>query len=173
MMKQIEELNAKLEDAEKRAQTNSIQKDIERIKRERKRAETRKVLDDEFADLRTQFAQARMETKGIHASGLAGLDPEGKLTPLILKMARNRVKAGVVEAEKVVDHVYEAIKEHIPEINRDDIKGLLAQHNLDRDPLPAIKTRLRKQEAELTRRFAEKDYSPPPPRKPVVYDREA
>ena len=37
------------------------------------------------------------------ASGLASLDPVGVLTPLILKMARNRVKRGVTKAEQVVD----------------------------------------------------------------------
>lgn len=173
MTRQIEELQTRLARAEADGLAKSIQKDIERVRRQIKRGETKQVLDDEFASLKTEFAQARIEAKGVQASGLAGLDPEGKLTPIILKMARNRVKAGVVKAEDVVDHVYIAVKEHIDNVSKDDIRELLAGHNLERDPLPAIKTRLGKQEKELTRRLEEKDYSAPPKRKPVVYDREA
>jgi len=173
MVEKIKALQTKLAKVQSEALNHSIQKDIERVRRQTKRSEKKKELDEEFAFLKTEFAQARMETKGVQASGLAGLDPEGKLTPIILKMARNRVKAGVIEAEKVVDHVYNAVKEHVEDITKEDIRALLAGHNLDRDPLPAIKTRLRRQEADLTRRIEEKDYSVPPPRKPVVYDREA
>jgi hypothetical protein len=173
MVSQVQELQTKLANAETRALSRSIQRDIERIRRQTRRGEKTQVLDDEFAFLKTEFAQARMEIKGVQASGLAGLDPEGKLTPIILKMARNRVKAGVVEAEAVVDHVYNAVREHVEDLKREDIRALLAGHNLDRDPLPAIKTRLRRQEADLTRRIEERDYTQPPPRKPVVYDREA
>ena len=173
MAKQIEELQTKLAKAEANALSKSIQKDIEKISRQRKRSESKQVLDDEFAFLKTEFAQARMESKGVQPSGLAGIDPEGKLTPIILKMARNRVKAGIVEAERVIDEVYSAVKEHVEGASKDDVRALLAGHDLERDPLPAIKTRLRKQEADLTRRIEEKDYSPPPKRKPVVYDREA
>lgn len=173
MVKQVDELQTKLAKVEADAQARSIQKDIERLRRQTRRGEKKQALDEEFSFLKTEFAQARMEVKGVQPSGLAGLDPEGKLTPIILKMARNRVKAGVVEAEAVIDHVYNAVREHVENVSRDDIKALLAGHNLDRDPLPAIKTRLRKQEADLTRRIAEKDYSEPPKRKPVVYDREA
>ncbi len=169
----ISELETKLVAAQKEAEAKAIQKDIERVKRQVKRGETKQVLDDEFAMLRSEFAQARIEIKSIHGSGLAGLDPEGKLTPIILKMARNRVKAGITEAAKVVDAVYAAAREHIEGISRDDVQALLAGHDLERDPLPAIKKRLRGQQADLTRRLEEKDYSQPPPRKPVVYDREA
>lgn len=173
MTKQIEELTTKLADSEKKVAENRLQKQIDRLARTRKREETFKVLDDEFAALKTQFAKAKLETRsGIQASGLASLDPEGVLTPLILKMARNRVKRGVTKAEQVVDEVYSAIKEHVEGVSKDDIKALLSQHDLERDPLPAIKTRLRGQEADLTRRLEEKDFSPIPRRK-TIYDKEA
>lgn len=172
-VKRVEELEAKLAKAEADALAKSIQKDIDRVRRQIKRGETKEVLDQEFVLLKTEFAQARMEAKGVQAAGLAGIDPEGKLTPIILKMARNRVKAGVVKAEDVVDHVYTAVREHVEGVSQDDIREILAGHNLDRDPLPAIKTRLRKREADLTRRLEERDFTPPPKRPKVVYDREA
>jgi hypothetical protein len=136
MTKRVAELEGKLQKVEVDALTKTIQKDIERLRRQSKRSETRQAIDEEFADLRTQFAQARIEAKSVQASGLAGIDPEGKLTPIILKMARNRVKAGVVEAERVIDDVYSAVKEHVADVTKDDIRRLLATQSLEADEAP-------------------------------------
>lgn len=168
----ISELETKLAEAEKAAEAKTIQKDIERVRRQIKRGETKQVLDDEFAALRSQFAQARAEVKNVQPAGLAGLDPEGTLTPLILKMARNRVRAGTVKVEEVIDQIHGAIVGHV-DVSRDEIRTLLSGHNLERDPLPAIKTRLSKQESELTRMLETRDFSRPPTRKKPIYDKES
>jgi hypothetical protein len=129
--KQIEELTAKLAEAEDRVKATSLQKEIDKVVRRGRRAETKATLDDEFADLRAQFAQARAEAPRVQASGLAGLDPEGKLTVLIGKMARNRVKAGTVQAEALVDEIYSAIKEHVEGVTPRDVRDVISGYGIE------------------------------------------
>lgn len=123
-------LKARTTQLEEEAKTKALQDEVERAtKKTQKRTErvaTRKALDDEFADLRAAFAKAKIETKaGVQPSGLAGLDPEGKLTKLIGKMARNRLQAGVSDAGALVDQVYEAVKEHIEGITKRDVRDAI------------------------------------------------
>ena len=144
----IAELEKLLKNARRRAERKIIQKTIITVRRRASRPTAKKKLEDEFAELRAQFAKAKLEIGSVQASGLAGLDPEGKLTILIVKMARNRIKAGAIEVEAMIEQVHNAIKDYI-DISKDDLRTLLSQHNLDpdvRDPLPAIKTRLRARE---------------------------
>jgi hypothetical protein len=130
MARRLPELEAQLKDAEARATTKRIQRDIDRAARQRKRGETREVLDEEFAKLKQQFTQARMATKGVQPSGLAALDPEGVLTKLIGQMARNRVKAGTVKAEALVDEVYAAVSEHLEGVTRRDIRDAISGYSI-------------------------------------------
>lgn len=151
---ELEELKVKFAESEKANQSKQLQREIDRVIRRSKRAETKKELDDEFAMLAAQFAQARAQTKGIHSAGLAGIDPEGTLTPLIAKMARNRVRAGVIKAEEVVDHVYEALN---GSLSKRDIRDAISGYGLERKGTPraedikqlaAIKSELRKLSAQ-------------------------
>jgi hypothetical protein len=131
MTKQIEELQTKLAESEIKLKANQLQKEINKISRQRKRSETKAVLDDEFAALKAQFAKARIEVPRVQAAGLASLDPEGVLTTLIAKMARNRVKAGTVKAEALVDELYTAVSEHISEITKRDIRDAISGYGLE------------------------------------------
>lgn len=108
-----------------------LQKQIDRASRRRQRTETKQSLDDEFAQLRAQFAQARAETRGVQASGLAGLDPEGKLTKLIGQMARNRVRAGITDAAQLVDDIHAAIAEHLPDVTKRDVRDAISGYGLE------------------------------------------
>jgi len=170
----IKELETKLTEAESQAKTRAIQKDIDNVIKRSKgvRAEKKQSLDDEFAFLKTELAQAKMETRGVQASGLAGLDPEGKLTPIILKMARNRAKAGILKAEEIIDQIHAAIKEHL-DVSKDDIRDVLAGFDLRHDPLPAIKTRLKNREAALTEQLKTGEFPRREVRRRTPYDREA
>jgi hypothetical protein len=159
MAKQIEDLTSKLSDAEEKVKSAQLQKQIDRVVRRGKRADTRQALDDEFADLRAAFAKAKIETRsGVQASGLAGLDPEGVLTKLVAKMARNRVRAGVVEAENVVDQVYEAIKEHVEGITKRDVRDAISGYGLEpKDRRSEVAKQLAAVRSEMQRLSAEED----------------
>jgi ribosomal protein S18 acetylase RimI-like enzyme len=134
----IEELHARLNKAEadlveanEKLAQKDLQRQIDRASRRRERSESKKSLDEEFAALQTQFAKARAEIKGIQASGLAGLDPEGKLTILIGKMARNRVRAGATDAAQLVDDIHAAIKDSIEGITKRDIRDAISGYGVE------------------------------------------
>lgn len=170
--RRITELETQLTAAQNKAQTAQLQKQIDRAKRQTKRGETKQVLDEEFAALKQQFVVAKVETRsGVQGSGLAALDPEGKLTVLIAKMARNRVKAGVVEAEKLVDEVYGAIKDKVEGLKREDVRDSILAYGFAEGRERTRQTQLLKTEADVTRRLAEKDFTRVE-RTPPVYTRE-
>ncbi len=83
--------------------------------RTQRRQQTRKTLDEEAAIIKDQLAAAFKKVQsgiGIQASGLAGLDPEGEITKAVIKLAKNRVKAGITDTAQLVDDVHGAIKEY-------------------------------------------------------------
>lgn len=169
---QITSLESQLAEANERAKTKSLQREIDKVKRTAKRQENKAVLDDEFASLRTQFAQAKIETRsGVQSAGLAGLDPEGKLTALVAKMARNRVKAGITDAAQLVDKVYSVVKEHVEGITKSDVHDLVMGFGFADPTNKRRQTQLLNQQVELSRRLAEGDFSKVK-REPPVYNRE-
>jgi hypothetical protein len=142
---QFEELSRRLEEAERKVAERDEQlskAQAERAARKlaadasgearlearrQRRVTTKQELDTQFADLRAQFAQARAEIKStVQPSGLAGLDPEGKLTGLVIQMAKNRVRAGVVTAEGLVDEIYNALKDHVEGLTKRDIRDTIS-----------------------------------------------
>ena len=90
---------------------------VEESKREARtqtRRTTKKTLDEEAAVIKSNLAMAFKKVtqgSGTHPSGLAGLDPEGEITKYVIQYAKNRVKAGVVDAAQLVDDVHAAIKD--------------------------------------------------------------
>jgi hypothetical protein len=132
----IVELETKLTQATEAAANTRIQKEIGRIQRQTKRSETKAVLDAEFAALKQQLSAAKLEVKESPVEyrqggiGLASLDPSGKLTPIIIRMARNRVKAGVTDATQLVDDVYSAVSEHVPAVTARDIRDAISGYGL-------------------------------------------
>jgi polyhydroxyalkanoate synthesis regulator phasin len=66
----------------------------------------------------------------VQPSGLSGLDPEGKLTRIIAKMARNRIESGITDATQLVDDVYAAIAEHLPEVSKRDVRDAISGYSI-------------------------------------------
>lgn len=86
--------------------------------RSQQRQQTSKTLDDEAAVIKSNIAAefARLKSKRQSGtanppSGLAGLDPEGVITKQIIKLAKNRVKAGITDAAQLIDDIHAAISE--------------------------------------------------------------
>lgn len=145
---QLEELSKRLEEAESKVAerdeqlsktqaaraTKKIVDDAAREARRQQRGTTKQELDGEFASLRAQFVQARAEIKStVQPSGLAGIDPEGRLTGLVVKMARNRARAGVVTAEGLVDEIYNALKEHVEGLTRRDVRDAISGYGVTQE----------------------------------------
>jgi len=177
----IVELETQLATATERATNNRIQGEIKRIQRQTKRGETKAVLDEEFASLKSQLAQAQFDIKesGVEyrqgGIGLASLDPSGRLTPIIARMAKNRAKAGVNSAEKLIDEVYYAVKSQY-DVARDDVAGIIRNTLHESDDVltrwdAARQKRLVDQIVETRTRTVEKDFSKRK-REPPIYNRE-
>lgn len=129
----IKELEGKLAEHQEKLAKQDAENAVGRMKadsageaRQARRAQTKQTLDEEFASLKAQFAKAKAEVKGVQPSGLASIDPEGKLTPLVLKMARNRVRAGVNTVEGLVDEIHSALKEHVEGLTKRDVRDLIS-----------------------------------------------
>lgn len=167
----ITDLEGQLAQANEKAALSNIQANLDATKRFKVRAEKRVELDTEFADLKSQFAAEwkRVQKGNVQSAGLAGLDPEGQLTILIGKMTRNRVRAGVNNAADLIDSIHTDLKGY--GISRDDIRAEVerALQTSTRDK--TRQTQLFKQEAELTRRLEERDFSKSAKRE-IIYNSE-
>lgn len=121
--KEIARLQAELEKttAEKEAGTSAevikkLVRDEQFAQRKQRRTATRKVLDTEAEDLTKQLAavwKTRPRTGIQPLGGLGTLDPEGIATKLVLKLAKNRVRAGYTTAEGLIDAVHVMIADAV------------------------------------------------------------
>lgn len=196
--KRLTAAEAERDAANERAAEAELQKQVNRISRQRVRAETKQTLDDEFAQLSQQF---RAKMTGIHP---VGIDPT--LIPVIGKMARNRVKAGITDAAQLVDDIHAAVSAHLPDVTKRDVRDAISGYGVEGQgdkrsvaakQLADVRTELKnlsqaedvqagkrltrqdaarqkqleKQEAELVRRMAARDFDKPPRQAPQ-YTRE-
>jgi len=132
----ITELEAQFTKAQDAAKTRNLQREISRTMRKYQRGVTKSVLDDEFASLRADLAKVKLEIKESPIEyrqggvGFASFDPSGKLTPIISRMARNRIKAGVTDAAQLVDDIHAAVVEHIEGITKREIRDAISGYGL-------------------------------------------
>lgn len=130
MVKQRDTAIQQRDAALEKARTAQIQKQIDRVARQRVRAETKQALDEEAAVIKQNIAAefARLKSQNIQASGLAGLDPEGVITRNLLRYARNRVKANVgIKAEQLIDDVHSLVKDFV---DRRQVAELISGYKL-------------------------------------------
>lgn len=170
----IIELESQLAAAQVKAEQRSLDNDIQRSSRQRKHSETKQQLDDEYAQLRADFAQARAEARNVQASGLAGLDPEGRLTKIVAQMARNRIRSGINSTEALVTELYETVR--VDGWSRDDVLSVIRNTIHESDEVLSRWDRTRqaqlvKQQAEFERRLSVHDFTTSPRTKPA-YTRE-
>lgn len=175
MAQQIAKLEAELATANDKLAQKRLNRDIERVSRQRRRSETKESLDAEFAQLRTQLTQARAEARNVQAAGLAALDPEGKITPLIARMAKNRIKAGIKSAEALITEVYETVKDY--GWSKENVASVIRETIRESDDVISRwdkrrQAQLIKREAEFTRRIEQRDFTQALPRERPIYNRE-
>lgn len=157
----IGELEGRLAEREQKITELQTQKGVDKLAREertRQRKQSVESLDAEAAELRQLIAQEWKKTQtGVQPSGLAALDPEGAITKLVLKLARNRVKAGVTKAADIVDAVHEMIKDAVDIDKRDIAKMISGYGHPAGQPRSDIQQQLDTAKAELRRVLKEED----------------
>jgi len=118
---EVKDLHARLGKAEKArdaAEERAIKAEFEatlnKVGRQRKRTETKASLDQEAVLIKQNIVAelARIKSGNIHASGLAGIDPEGRLTKELIKYVHNRAKANIgLKAEALLDEAHDLVKD--------------------------------------------------------------
>jgi len=130
---QIEELTRQLNEAtdkltayEESASKDQAEHVVKKIKRDmaadiRKsnRADVKKILDGEFDEL------AKKLNSIISPNKLnAGVDPAA--IPVLLEMARNRIRKGVVNASEIVDAVHEKVKDVLEGVTKREVRDAIS-----------------------------------------------
>jgi hypothetical protein len=120
-LEEVKDLHARLGKAEKerdaaeeRAIKAEFQRKVDKVSRQRTRSDTREALDKEVVVIRQNILAeiARIKSGNIHASGLAGIDPEGRLTKELIKYVHNRAKANIgLKAEALIDEAHDLVKD--------------------------------------------------------------
>jgi hypothetical protein len=114
----LEQLNKDLTDEVEKQKDRDIVREQSAIKRMQsdikstaKRKKKAKSLDEEAVVIEAQIAAAWAKAQAaIHPSGLASIDPEGEISALIAKLARNRVEKGLIEALPLAKDLFERVK---------------------------------------------------------------
>lgn len=98
--------------------TKRVQQDLEKSSRQRKRTETKEVLDQEAVVIRadimaeiTRLKNQASQGKFLSQGGLGALDPDGVIAKGVLKYVRNRAKVGGLKAEALIDEVHGIVKD--------------------------------------------------------------
>jgi hypothetical protein len=122
--KQIKDLEKKLELKDEQIKKIEAEKSFKKIQREEnyttrktKRVIKSATLDTEYADLVTAFVKTTGKLS-------AGFDPEQ--TAILIKMTRNRAQKGFVNAEKVVDDIYQNLADKVEGISKKDIRDAIS-----------------------------------------------
>lgn len=199
LSKQLQEKDAALEKqaaqiADLQAK-KSIKRGIEGETRQVRRAQKKADIEKEWGDLQSEFdSWAKKAASTTHA----GIPVDG--AKIIARMAKNRIQAGIVGVDELIDNLHTALKDKIDGLSRDDVRDTLAQYGVSGKPseadlkaqlheltrqlgeLPkrtpdqaqaAAKTRLRNNIAQLEGQIARGNYTKAVKASPIEYDPEA
>lgn len=163
----IKELDAKLAEHEQRVLNDQVSQAADRIRREVAR-ETRQArrgatiaakkgdLDAEAAELTKLIAIAWKKVGRPNVHGMAAVDPEGELVKLVLKLARNRVKKGVVSGQGLVNEVH-GLLEDVAEIDRRRVAEIISGYGRKGKPRTDLEKQLDALKSELYQGLSAED----------------
>lgn len=135
------------------------------------RKQTRQELDNELASILADFQKNKNVSRG-RTGGAVSLD-----APItIAKVAKNRIRAGALTLEDVIDQTITILKEHMPGITERDVRDALIASNKEGKPYNELGRRqgLIKNIASRENRVADLEalkpgeYEAPGPKEPVV-----
>lgn len=164
----IAELEADAADHQEKVRNGEYSRAVERIKRDVAK-ETRKMergskkqsLDDEAAELKNLIAQAWKKqsrpTEGVNPLfGLGKFDPEGEITKLVLKLARNRVKKGTITAAGLADEIHGLLKDVI-DIEPRQVREMISGYGRKVQPRSELQKQLDALKSELYQGLGQED----------------
>lgn len=137
LSKQIEDLTSKVKEYEEgKAQSaidtavKKMQLDVAKEQRQTKRTYIKKELSDEFDMLVKDL------NKVLGGQLNAGVDPVAVV--ILGRMARNRVKSGVVSAEGIIDSIYVEVQKMGVELSKRDIRDAISGYGVTSKPSAEI-----------------------------------
>lgn len=140
--KRAEMAETKQQDVQSNARTDKFIREQKLQIRQRNRNATREVLAKERTDIKQQIAKAWSKQKARVGSdltksmgGVGGLDPEGELTRLVGKLARNYIEDGVVKATDLVDAVHSHIKD-VADLTKREVSDLISGYGRIKSATP-------------------------------------
>jgi len=129
LSKRYEEVNAKLKTLEESKAQREADITVKRIQNEvaKEQRQTKRTYAKE--ELSTEFSGLVKELNSVLGGQLnVGLDPAAVV--VLGKMAKNRVKSGVITIDGIVDEVYSAVKEIGFEISKRDIRDAISGYGI-------------------------------------------
>lgn len=149
MSREIDDLTAKLAEREGKIAELEAAKVVKRIRKETeleirqtRRAATKQELSVEFDSLVKDL------NKQLGGQLNVGLDPMAIV--IVGKLAKNRVKAGIIEAEAIVDSIYTAIKTMGLDISKREIRDAISGYGKTSHPSnEPLKAQLREARAQM------------------------
>lgn len=165
---EIKTLNEKLAEHEQRVLNDQVSKAAERIRREVAR-ETRQArrsattaakkgdLDAEATQLKTLIAAAwKKQSTRKDVAGMAAVDPEGELVKLVLKLARNRIKRGVVTGTGLVDEIH-GLLEDVTDLDKRRVAEIISGYGRKGKPRTDLERQLDALKSELYQGLSAED----------------
>ena len=124
LSKQFEEATAKLKEYEEKASVREASKVIRRIENEAayEQRKTRRTYAKSELDI--EFKGLANELNSVLGGIYMGVDPTAAL--ILGKMAKNRVKSGIVTVEGLVDAIYTEVKNLGIELSKRDIRDAIS-----------------------------------------------
>lgn len=132
LSRDLDAATSRIGEMEERIAQMAAEREVKNIRRQvgheirrTRRAATRQALDEEFTALSREFGSKAQTPR-------AGIDPD--LAVLIGKMAKNRVHAGIVGLEELVDHIYVAVAPHVEGLTRRDVRDAISGYGKTSEP---------------------------------------
>lgn len=122
-----ERLRAHEEAASKKqadAKIHEIKKQIFREAKRASRSASKSVLDEEFAGLSRQLSG--ILKPGTLNMSIGAIDPTA--IPVLVAMAKNRLKAGLLHTEGVISSIYEEVKKILPDVTKRNVRDAISEY---------------------------------------------
>lgn len=163
-VKQLDEANKKMEDYERKINdiqagksVSGIKRNVDREKRNAKRAVTKDEIKKERESILDEIKKIATEQR----TKLSGNPIPIELIPSLTKLVKNYIHDGIISLDGIVDNAYNDLKDHIEGLKKEDIKEFIGNYlnEENQKKLDVYKTRLKGKEEELTKKLSSGDIS--------------
>ncbi|MDD2657191.1 MAG: hypothetical protein PHD04_00835 [Candidatus Pacebacteria bacterium] len=145
----IEKAQQNLEDFDNQAEASKVDKAVKILKEEEKLSQRQEKRAYKKEELNAEFDSLVAELNKQLSSQLnIGIDPMA--AKVLIDMARNRIKAGIITAEGIIDDIYVAVKKAGIEFSKRDIQDAISGYGITKGlNKEEIATKLREAKAQM------------------------